>query len=305
MKVLYAKCFGLGNAVMAVPAIKALASVHGPIDVLIGSLSDDMGALDVMSELKWSHRCIDSIYVNFAPIDQVYDAAILAIPFDGRWREGVHFRAKRVLDGRPRPGDPNVLGIKQWEKHEVEYQLENAIEMGYTGKLDAASLPCSFLTNQYEVDPDLVYLGIGFKRDAKSFWSKKHWGNDRFSAFIGEVARLRPQTKFVATGGNVDVPVMRELEKSAGLKWVFNNIRGAFQFVQRAGSYFGNDTGMAHVAASLGIPTYVMTAFEGSEVKNPPWCVRAKCNSFHTTAMDPESVAADFIDFVWGEHADR
>jgi hypothetical protein len=297
MRILYGKCFGLGNAVMAVPAIKALAQMGHEVDVLVGSTRDDPGAINVMTQLKACSGCIKNIYVDIGPEDVEYDVAIMAIPFDGRWKNHVHFWAKRVIDGRPRPGDPNVLGLHSWKRHEVEYQMDNAVLLGYDGPTPSQRFAFFF----GDPDPDLVYVGVGFKRDANSFWSKKHWGNDRFIRFIWKVQQLRPGTRFVATGGTVDAQVLSEIGRHTELKTIFAGLNDSFKEVGRACAFFGNDTGMAHVAASFDRPTYVMTAFEGSEVKNPPYCARARCNPFHTEVMDSESVAKDFIDFVWGE----
>jgi hypothetical protein len=284
---------------MSVPAIKALASVaRGPIDVLVGSTPDDGGALEVMLELQKYYDCVGDVFVDRAGLDVVYDVAVLAIPFDGRWSNGTHFRAQSVVDARPRPGDPNVLGLNSWKKHEIEYQMDNARGLGYSGR----TMSSCFTLSPWKCDEDLVYVGLGFKRDPSGFWSKKHWGNGRFIGFMESLKELRPQTRFITTCGSVDMPVVTDVHRGfPELKAVFASIRMSFPDVARAGSFFGNDTGMAHVAASFGRPTYMMTAFEGSEIKNPPACPRSKCNPFHTVAMDPKAVAADFADFVWGK----
>jgi ADP-heptose:LPS heptosyltransferase len=295
LRILYGRVFGLGNAIMGVPAIKALSDAH-EVHVMVGSTMDDPGAYDVMSELRATTEHIHRLHVDRADMSIEYDVAIMAMPFDGRWQNGVHFNAKRVIDGKPRPGDPNVLGLQSWKRHEVEYQMDNAVYLGWEGNTPS----CRFAYYDDEPNMDLVYVGMGFKRDANSFWSKKHWGNDRFVAFMDELRRIRPGTRFITTGGNVDLPVLNDVSRRTKIGTIFAPLKQSFREVARAGSFFGNDTGMAHVAASFDRPTYMMTAFEGSETKNPPFCSRYRCNPFHTDAMDPESVAADFLSFVWG-----
>ena len=299
MNVLFGKVFGLGNAVMAVPAIKAIAAVHGPIDVLVGSGPDDGGALDVMQELRATDRCVRTVYDTRVPDPISHDVAVMSIPFDGRWRNGTHFHAEKVIDGRPRPGDPAVVSLDSWELHEAEYQMQNAVELGHSGPMPSSQ----FSKFGGVVEEDLVYVGLGYKRDAQNFWSKKHWGNDRFVSFVNEVRRLRPKTMFVTTGGNIDLTTMIELGRGAApIDWKVKNIRQSFRDVAMAGAYFGNDTGMAHVAGSFGRRCYVMTAFAKSEVKNPPLgASKLRCERFDETARDPEAVAADFVEFAWGD----
>lgn len=294
MRILVGKTFGLGNAVMAIPMLRALTTL-GSVDVLVGSSGDDVGALDVMLAFRQTFRSIGLIYIDRAPLDVEYDVAVMAIPFDGRWQNGVHFRSKRVMDGRPRPGDPNVIGLESWKKHETLYQMDDAVELGYTGSVPEQR----FLEGPSTVDHDLVYLGIGFKRDALGFWSKKHWGNDRFVGFVEEVRRLRPGTKFTATGGQGDLPVIVDINRRARVNFGILPIRESFKDVMGAHAYFGNDTGMAHVAASLEKPVYTMMAFMGSEIKNPPRCARSRWEHFQDLARAPELVAKDFVEFAW------
>lgn len=299
MKVLYCKCFGLGNAVMAIPAIRAFSEVFGPIDVLIGTTPDDVGAADVFLELRNNYPgIIDQIWFDAVPLHLQYDLAVLAIPFDGRWREGVHYNAKRSIDARPRPGDHNVLGLDSWKMHEAVYQLRNLEAFGLVDGIPESR----FLSQRdLQVDENLIYLGIGFKRDRDNFWSKKHWGNERYAEFIREVTRLRPGTKFITTAGQVDTQVAAELSRQTGISVYYAGLPRSFPVLAKCKAYFGNDTGMAHVAASMERPTYMMIAFPGSEIKNPPLCARSRCEQFHTDPRDPQSVAADFIDFVWGD----
>ena len=296
MRILVGKCFGLGNAVMSVPMVRALATL-GTVDALVGNTGDDVGAIDVFLSLQ-RIGVIDRLHVvNASEVE--YDVAVMAIPFDGRWRNGVHFRAKRVLDGRPRPDFSPELGFASWKKHEVEYQMENARELGFIGP----SPQMAFCHPVPSWDDDLVYLGFGFKRDAASFWSAKHWGNERYLQFIRRCRELRPGTKFRATGNAADlaqciIPISREV---GDLGPVVANISSAIEVVGRCGAYFGNDTGMMHVAASFEMPTYGLMAYENVVTKNRPWCVRWRANEFFRGESDPNAVAEDFVKFVWGD----
>lgn len=297
MRILVGKCFGLGNAVMSVPMLRALSTI-GTVDVLAGTGPDDVGALDVFLSLQ-RMGIIDDIYTD--AVDGVeHDVAIMAIPFDGRWRNGIHFRAERVMDCRPRPDFSPELGFSSWKRHEVEYQVDNACELGFTGPT-----PSMGFHPDTTCDSDVVYLGLGFKRDASSFWSAKHWGNDRYISFIRTVSEIRPSVRFMTTGNIVDLtqcimPIARAvgcvLEVPSS-----SNITAAFSVAASCGSYFGNDTGMMHVAASLDRPTYGLMAYENVVIKNRPWCSRWMVHEFFRDDWGPERVADEFVRFVWGK----
>lgn len=295
MRILVGKCFGLGNAVMSVPMIRALGHL-GSVDVLAGDGPDDVGSIDVFLSLQ-KEGIVDRLHlVNACEVE--YDVAVMAIPFDGRWQNGTHFRAKRVMDCRPRPDFSPELGFSSWRKHEVEYQMDNARELGF----DEPNPRMSFCPSSIG-DDDTVYLGLGFKRDASSFWSVKHWGNERYVQFIRRCRDLRPSIKFRATGNAADlaqciIPISRGV---GDLGPATANITSAIGVVGRCKAYFGNDTGMMHVAASFDMPTYGLMAYENVATKNRPWCVRWRTHEFFREESDPNAVAADFIDFVWGD----
>ena len=299
MKILYGKCFGLGNAVMSLPTIRALAEVYGPIDVLVGTGPDDFGASAIMTYLPPS--VVRMVHENYAPLVIRYDIAIMAIPFDGRWQNMVHFNAESVMDCRPRPDYSPVLGLSSWKKHEIEYQMDNARELGY----HSATPPMTFFDGTDPIDNNIVYLGMGFKRDQHSFWSQKNWGVENFVEFIGAVKTLRPGVRFIGTGNMADLiqmgaPIMKQVGQTTLAFKGGMALQPSFKLLSGCGSYFGNDTGMMHVAASMNKPTYTMMALPGSEVKNPPWCRRNKCNMFDQFGPHPIEVAEDFAEFVWG-----
>lgn len=302
MNILVGKTFGLGNAVLSIPMIKALSRL-GTVDVLIGSGPDDIGALDVMQCL-YGMGIINSLFIDTAttgPID-VYDVAVMAIPFDGRWREGIHYRAKKTIDGRKRPGNVERLGFDMWEKHEVLYQMENARELGYDQPYDPDT---SFLAwdhpSRYgdRTDYDLVYLGIGFKRDHGGFGRSKNWGLENFIKFMGEVASLRPKTRFVSTGNfwdaiEVGIPLIKRFRDGA-FSFKETKLHKAFEILAPAGAYFGNDTGMMHVAASMGIPCHGIFLSEDLMRKNHPWGAGWTGNLL---TDDPIKVAEKFVGFL-------
>jgi hypothetical protein len=301
VKVLIGKTFGLGNSVLSIPMVKAIASVADETHVLVGNTQDDFGATQVFRMLELSAFKPKGFELRVAPpgTDERFDVAVMAIPFDGRWQQGVHYSADRVLDGRKRPGNVERLGFDMWEKHEVSYQMENAYELGYWGPP-----PSPRFFGAESGDPDLVYLGIGYKRDQGGFGLSKHFGNARFAELIRAIRERRTTARFVSTGGVADfvqvgAPIMKRIadssvytcEPGSGLPYAFSKIG-------RCGSYIGNDTGMMHVAASLGIPTHGLFLSQDLARKNHPWGTEKWMGS--SLNADIGEIADCFVRMVWG-----
>src|SRR6185503_17293386 len=137
--------------------------------------------------------------------------------------------------------------------------MDNARGLGYVGETP----DCSFMAPAAG-DPDLVYLGVGYKRDPGGFGASKHFGNTRFAALISEIARRRPSARFISSGPIVDMAESGvRIGQGAplglyGFKLTSGSPHGlleSFSLLSGCGAYIGNDTGMMHVAASLGLPT--------------------------------------------------
>lgn len=271
MKILIGKTFGLGNAIMSIPMIKALRSLNHQIDVLIGNTQDDCGAIDIFKHL---HRdmIIDNIFFDKVDLNKQYDIAIMAIPFDGRWVESVHFSAKQVLDGRPRP-IPSTTGLVSWKKHEVEYQMDDAYHLGFTGSVPSLS----FLTKNDNIKQDInnVYLGVGYKKDNKRFWDIKHLGNKNYISLIKKILDFDENIKIYSTGDMMDFKVcLKNISEEVNNDRFIVNIESidkSFQTIKKCSTYIGNDTGFMHVAASLKMHCIVPFFLENSIVKNRPY----------------------------------
>ncbi len=305
MRILVGKTFGIGNAVLSVPMVKSLMTI-GQVDVLVGSGPDDLGAREVFETLFHTENTLwngwNRVFLNAVPESEgVYDAAVMAIPFDGRWQNGTHYRAERVLDCRKRPGNVERLGFDMWEKHESLYQMENAYELGYAGDVPSSS----FMSPRVQ-DPDLVYLGLGYKRDAGGFGLSKHFGNGRYAGLVDAVRRLRPGVKFVSTGGPTDmIQTAYQIHKARGFvdeSFTFFplGLKMSFEVIAQCSAYIGNDTGMMHVAASMGMPTCGLFAYPDLVTKNPPFCERSRSIVFGREFPSVEHVAEEFVRFVWG-----
>ncbi len=307
MRVLIGKTFGIGNACLTVPLVKAISSLGHTVDILVGNGPDDFGALEVFRELRrqGNEPVINKIFYGGVPFSaDIHDVAIMAIPYDGRWRNGIDFFARAVMDCRKRPRNVERLGFDMWEKHEVEYLMENAIELGFRGQT-----PDGSFIETIEPSPlnsDTVYLGLGYKRDPGGFGETKHFGNHRYAELIDLITGLHPSARFVSSGPIPDMVNSRDivchdsiydhiLTSSDG-----PGLQKSFDLVSRCRAYVGNDTGMMHVAASIGLPTMGLFAYPDLLVKNPPFCTRSRSILFTDPNVSIESIANQFVSFVWG-----
>ena len=294
--VLYGRVFGTGNAVMSVPAVKAIASVHGPVDILVGGRPEDGGSWSVFNALRRNYPwVVGDIFIENVPLDRPYAVAVMAIPFDGRWRNGVNFAADEVIDGRPRPpladGSEAPLGFSSWLKHEAEYQMEDAQLLGHRIGQRPSS---AFLPEPVDFGDGTVYLGIGYKRSNDAIWLRKSWGPQNFSRFC----RALPQTKFFSTGNVTDLQQVARYIDAPNFDFRVTTWEGSFEEMSDSSAYFGNDTGMMHVAASLGRPTFGLYAFENLDVKNHP----LDCDyRFLRMPVEPEDAARQFGEFIGAE----
>lgn len=291
MDILICKTFGLGNAVMAVPMIKALESLRhvGRLDVLIGSTKDDVGAHNVFKHL-WIEGHIDNLYVDDA-LDHDYDVAILSIPFDGRWKNGLHFHADEVMDGRTRP-DPNTIGLVSWNDHESLYQIENARKLGYASSI----IPSTSFMRRTVDQEKAIYLGVGYKKDDAGFWSIKHWGNDKFAKFIELFLDEFKDWKIISTGDILDWKLTLQKLKGISNRCEFSitSLDTAMEQIQRCPLYVGNDTGMMHVADAFESVCIVPFFLDNSITKARPFNDMGKVNSIcidsHYNDVSPEEM---------------
>ncbi len=270
MKILFVKVFGIGNAVMAIPALKALRSIISVerLDVLVGNTPDDVGAYDIMQCLV-SNGVVDSVIRDPSVVTEVngrWDTFIGSIPYDRRWGIPAHW-----MDCRTRP-DPSTTGLVSWKKHEIEYQMENAYNLGYIDVIPNTE----FLTRIAPKNEKLIYFGLGYKKDLAGFWKKKHWGNEKYISLAKKIFSERKDCRISTTGDQTDfvlsiAPMIRELQNTRFEYWPTSKLKTAFDCVSLCGTYVGNDTGMMHIAASAGVTTVPLFFLENSITKSYPW----------------------------------
>jgi ADP-heptose:LPS heptosyltransferase len=274
VKILIAQQFGLGNAVMTTPLIRALSTIkkttiHCTYDEKRKAVQVVLGDLP---EVVKVHGCrqVDAI------IKESFDLVILAGSVGNLKAK---YRIPRTMSPMPEISRtvPKEQHGKYFEKHEIEYLMDAARSLGYEGN---TFYPYIGKTDDVVLDLDgpKVCLGIGyFKGDT---WSpKKHWGNENYARLADDLAAVGAHVFLV--GGSMDRVDARQivaLAKSQPRSLVERlSVRSAFGLFQACDCFVGNDTGFAHAAAALERPT--MTIFNGkvsSAKKNAPQGVAAQ-----------------------------
>ena len=295
MKVLVGRVFGIGNACISIPMINSLLWNGHEVHVLVGTTPDDVGASDVF----FSSGLPVKVHEDFVDLhEHQFDVAVMAIPFDGRWKNGVHFNAIKVIDGRTRP-DPLTIGFSSWERHESKYQLECLWQEKLVG--GSLSKPSHLIDGHHEVgDIDRVYVGIGFKRDPGGFGASKHFGNDRFTSVLNKIRTMRPSVRFLSTGTPKDVSeVCSRIYCPEYWYTLVHDLPSSIKIMKTCSAYFGNDTGMMHVAAALDRKVFGLFAYPKLITKNRPLCDQSY--SVHFVDMTDDEIASQFVDFHWGK----
>lgn len=274
---------------MSVPAIKALSQI-AEVSVMIGSLPDDRGSFEVMNELLMA-GIIKNLYIDKVLLRDYFDIAVMSIPFDGRWQNGVHFNAHKVIDGRTRP-DPTTTGLVSWKKHELEYQYDNIKDLGYSGGLPSMSF---LRKTPNQPLPDTYYFGVGYKKDEAGFWKIKHWGNENYAELARLILDRNPHATICMTGDEKDYEfsishIVRDVKSHRCVFRPTVSLMESFRTVVSCRTYIGNDTGMMHVAASENRHGVGLFFLENSIVKNRPWCDNMVALDGSNTALTPELV---------------
>lgn len=277
---------------MAIPAIKALTSMGHTVDVLVSSGPDDAGSFEVMNLLKFFYsKSYQRLWVDSVPSEIKFDLAILSIPIpENKWINGVHFFSKEVIDGRTRP-DPSTTGLVSWKKSEVEYQMDNARDLGFQGPT-----PSSRFMPECSIEKNTYYFGVGYKKDQNNFWSVKHWGNENYVKLAKMLIAHDQQTTIYFTGDKEDIsknilPIIDSINRKFNTVLLRTaSLAASIRRGSEVETYVGNDTGMMHVCASQERKSVGMFFLENSSVKNPPFGGKSLCFERPDKNLEPEEV---------------
>jgi ADP-heptose:LPS heptosyltransferase len=287
MRVLLAAGGGIGNVIMATPAVAALARLGFDVTVYLQpETAAAAGLLEGWPELS-------GVLTEPPPDPSGFD---LAVHTAWSRRRGLH----------PEERAPGEIDLRTM--HEAEADLLPARALGYAGPLPPAHVECD--ESGVSLEPgSYCVLAPGCNPDA--FWERKRWsGWDELagllpgrSVFLGTASESRP---WMDRGPHrIDLTGRTLLRQAAG--WIAHS-RG----------FVGIDNGLAHVAAALGVPTVALFGAT-SETKNRPLGPRVRvltrdldcrpcqmtprwheCAEWRCMRFDPEQVAGAAFDLAGG-----
>ncbi len=280
MRVLYSTAGGIGNVVMATPAISALAEMGLEVTVLLPP------ELAQVPGLLWGWRAVKACLVGEPPSPREFDLAMHSC-----WS-----RARGLHPEELTPGAPDLRAM-----HEAEANMIPVRELGYTG---ATPPPHVELGSAKSAPPPLTYWTLAPGCKPERFWLRKRWsGFERLArrlsgptVFLG--AREESRAWMSHCASSIDLCGRTTLREAAGV-------------IARSRGFVGIDTGLAHIAAAVGAPTLVLFGAT-SEIKNRPLGPRVKiltrdidcrpcqmtrawdeCTNWRCMDFDPREVARD------------
>jgi hypothetical protein len=252
-RILVVQLAGLGNAILTTPLIKALGSLDPPteIDVLIERRRGSSIAFDGWDLVRrvWD---LEEMYPHQGKL--FYHYVLDAHP-NTYLPPCIRYKHRRRFPVRPRS---DIEYHWLFEKHETEYLLDHARALGYNGQIPSLRRPKGAPLGNLVVVPNTVAIGIGYFKDTAiggRDWKDRHWGNENYLKLAeklrsyGFIPVLVGDSKDRSADG-------QELEK-AGVQSVCGKLtlEQMVEFLATCSAFIGNDTGLMHVAAAVGIPT--------------------------------------------------
>lgn len=254
---------------MTTPLLRAIRSTGHDVDVLV-----ETGRAGALVFENWP-EVISHLYVGETPVQTTYDVAVFAHPVKPYASRVV---ARRNVEPKIRKDARGYMW--GFDAHEVEVLCTMAREeFGFQGVTPDLRVP---LPKQRPIVPErAVALGIGYLK-SDPFWAKKHWGNERYAELAKQLQAYGITA--ILVGGPEDLEDATAIERACPS--VLNTV-GRLPFTQTVGllagcrMFFGNDSGLMHVAAAVDIPVTGMFTIT-NPVKNRPWCKR------HAVLMEPD-----------------
>jgi len=292
MRILVAAGGGIGNVVMATPAMAALASMGHRVSARLCP-----GSRRAISLLQ-NWRALGSVMAGPLPAAPDFDAVVHAA-----WsrHRGLHAR-----EFSPGAADLSIM-------HETEANMVPVRELGFAGATPPPHV---------EHDPNAPrslgldeggYAVLASGCNPDRFWVRKRWG--AWDTLARELVAHGLECVFLGTMDDHRIWMRgaRRVDLTGR-----TTVRQAGGVIAGARCVIAIDCGLAHVAATLGVPTVVLFGAT-SEVKNRPLGPRVRvmaldlacrpcqmtpqwdrCAEWECMAFDPARVAAAALELAGG-----
>ena len=279
----------VGDAVMALPALRELRRIfadgritfvarpwvaglfegEGLADNLI-PVPDTLGVINTARNFFRTARQLRRERFDLAVLLQnAFGAALLARAAGARTIAGYPTDSRRALLDFVVPFEQNYKSA-----HQVRYYLNIAseLERQLTGsaRVEMAALPQLHVGRDQRESARLILEDAGIRTDAAPILTlcpgatnsrAKRWPAERFAETADRLAAENGfQTIIVGTAGDIEIAeeVARRMRSRAPVLAGRTNIAELKAVLAFASLVISNDTGTAHVAAALGVPTAVV-----------------------------------------------
>lgn len=305
MRILVAQIYGLGNAILTTPLIMALAKmgdkknrtheVHVVVD------PKRKAAIEILKNCPMDYSpegkkipAVKKVW-NMNEFQQIraYHFDVLIMCCDHKPLVD-RFAIPRVEWAYLRKGGlDRVEWFQQWKKHEMEVAFDAARLFGYQGEMPVPYVP---MNESMKIDFEGPKLAIGIGYYKGDSWSKKkHWGNRQFAEIAKRLQMLGGMAFILGDKRDqeVDGKVIQQLAGRCAISLCGKlGLRGTFGALNSCDIYIGNDTGLSHAAAALGMPALsIFKPWNSSFTKNRPYGPRG--------SYVCEWPGTDAIDAVW------
>jgi len=267
MRMLVVAGAGIGNIIQTTPLIRALDFVGHSVDFFIKS------SVPHIQHLFRGHLMIQNVFTNkqqiiFSDYDKICHT---------KW--GTEAQTGPVAKHRRLTINAKLL-LPRYRKSEIYRNLTIALQAGlHPEELYGFVTPILNHTPVYEGFPEPP-IGIHAGCNPRSIWASKKWPH-----YNDLVTKLRKAGHKVALFGTKNDQRVRKIDYDC---------YGQFSIVQTAQAisscklFISNDTGPAHIAATIGTPQIILVSGIGAErwAKNDPTIYNG--NTLHTI-VKPES----------------
>lgn len=280
MKILIRATNWVGDAIMALPTIRAVREKYSKAEIAILArpyvldIYRGQGVADELISYDWTGKhkgfagrsrlareLCDRRFDVALLLQNAFDAALLA------WRANIPERIGYARDGRSLLLTKAIRVPKQGEipPHEKFYYLELLRRLGWIDRMpdvDWISLEVP-LDRKNSAEDTLVGAGSASGRvriavgAGASYGSAKCWPPERFAEALNRLSAER-DCDIVLFGTASEAPVSGAI--AAGLKRAAFDMTGKTQIadlpalLSRCSLFIGNDSGAMHVASAVGLP---------------------------------------------------
>ncbi|MGD9024908.1 MAG: glycosyltransferase family 9 protein, partial [Desulfobacterales bacterium] len=244
----------LGDVVLTFPAIIALRKEFDTIDILcqgqIGKLAVKLGLIDKKYPLEAAYLATlfsDQVDTKIKDLISSYTKT-LVFSFSSDLENTINQISDRpCLRIPPRPPAPDSI-------HVAEYVIQHLISGGLLKATDLENAESDRQKKQARKDHPIDISKIIIHPGSGSI--RKRWPLANFLNLADDLEKKGWQPQFVC--GPAEPDLIAEIRNQKTPVHAFSELTDLVDWLETAGGYIGNDSGVSHLAAFLGLPSVVI-----------------------------------------------